>query len=34
MGGELRLKNASPGTIVEVLIPATVASAQEALATA
>jgi len=34
LGGELRLMNASPGTIVEVVIPIMVASAQEALATA
>ena len=34
LGGELRLMNASPGTVVEVLIPVMVANAQEALATA
>jgi signal transduction histidine kinase len=34
LGGELRMKNAYPGTIVEVVIPATIASLQAALATA
>ncbi len=34
LGGELRMKNANPGTIVEILIPAMIASAQETLATA
>jgi signal transduction histidine kinase len=34
LGGELRLLNASPGTIVEVAIPITVPNAQEAMATA
>ncbi len=34
LGGELRLLNASPGTIVEVAIPITVATTQEAMATA
>lgn len=34
LGGELRLMNASPGTIVEVLIPAMVTSTQEAWVTA
>ena len=34
LGGELRVKNAFPGTIVEVLIPAMIASPQEAFVTA
>jgi signal transduction histidine kinase len=34
MGGELRLRNASPGTIVEVMIPVMADSLKEALATA
>jgi signal transduction histidine kinase len=34
LGGELRMMNADPGTIVEVVIPAMIASPQEAIATA
>ena len=34
LGGELRMTNANPGTIVEIVIPAMIASPQEALATA
>ena len=34
LGGELRMINANPGTIVEVLIPAVVASSQESFAVA
>ena len=34
LGGELRVTNACPGTIVEVVIPAMIATAREALATA
>lgn len=34
LGGELRVKNGHPGTIVEVIIPVMVADSQEAMATA
>ncbi|MGB9198289.1 MAG: response regulator [Terriglobales bacterium] len=34
LGGELRMINSHPGTIVEILIPAMIASAEETLATA
>jgi signal transduction histidine kinase len=34
LGGELRMKNDNPGTTVEVLIPAVIASAQETFVTA
>jgi signal transduction histidine kinase len=33
LGGELRMKNDNPGTTVEVLIPAVIASAQETFVT-
>src|SRR5216684_4457469 len=33
LGGELRMTNAKPGTVLEVLIPAIIASAQEAFVT-
>jgi two-component system NarL family sensor kinase len=33
LGGELRMSNTNPGTSVEVLIPAIIASAQEAFVT-
>jgi two-component system, NarL family, sensor histidine kinase UhpB len=34
LGGELRMKNDNPGTTIEVLIPALIASAQETYVTA
>jgi two-component system, NarL family, sensor kinase len=34
LGGEMRVMNANPGTIVEIVIPAMIASAQETIATA
>lgn len=34
LGGQLRMTNANPGTVVEILIPATVSSSQETWATA
>ena len=34
LGGELRMSNANPGTIVEIVIPAMIASSQETLAPA
>jgi signal transduction histidine kinase len=34
LGGELRMINAKPGTVVEIVIPATVSSPQEAMVTA
>lgn len=32
LGGEFRMSNANPGTIVEIVIPAMIASSQETLA--
>jgi signal transduction histidine kinase len=34
IGGELRITNANPGTVVEVMIPAMIASSRETFATA
>jgi signal transduction histidine kinase len=34
LGGDMRVMNANPGTIVEIAIPAMIGSAQETVATA
>jgi two-component system sensor histidine kinase UhpB len=34
LGGQFRMVNANPGTIVEIVVPATIASPQESMATA